>query len=230
MLEIVDLLAEVPLHMLRTFPAQRTPDNLPDGAYLDVRMNGYYDWEFVPEPQLSDEDGPAPRPATYGLSYVSLSALKNDPVIFDGKAAKLFDFYDRSGWFFLSDRLYRFIRDRDPQAMESAPYSVRTRGSSQTHQYWAVIPSRVLSALDPASTDVEIEHKAMGDSSIKHVRFSGGCRFRESVTAGVPTFVDYYTRRWMWSDALFKEVKAGGFRNIRGVMPCDQPSAEKYSF
>jgi hypothetical protein len=230
MAEIVDLLAEAPLHMRRTFPAQRTSDNMPDGAYLEVYMNGYYDWEYVPELELRDDEGPAPRPATYLQRYIPLSALQKGPVVFEGEEANLFDFYARNGWFFLSDRLHRFILDRDPHAIESAPYTVRARGSRLKHQYWAVIPSRILNALDPTSTDIEIHHKAMGDSSIKQLSFSGGCRFRESVTVGVPTFVDFYTRTWMWSDALFKEAKAEGFGNIRGVMPCERPGAgaEKY--
>lgn len=227
---ISELMRQVPLGETRRFPAERTPANAPDGAYLEVWMTGEYEWDLMGAPAPREEDDPKPTPAVYARISVPITALDDAPVAFDGEEKDLVDFYTWGSVFFLSDRLYRFLLDRDPGAMESKPIDVHIAGADAPLRFWAVIPARVLDALDPQSTNVEIEHKRVGDSSIRHVRFSGGCRFRADVTAGAPTFVDFYTRRWMWSDALIKDVKAAGFRNIRGLMPCDRPSAEKYNF
>lgn len=230
MLPISELMRQVPLGETRRFPAERTPANAPDGAYLEVWMNGEYAWDLMGEPALREEDGPRPAPAVYGRLATPLSALDDAPVAFKGKREDMVDLYNWASMFFLSDRFYHFLLDRDSGAMKSKPIDVRVAGSKEQCRYWATIPARVLDALDPQSTNIEIEHKRVGDSSLRHVRFSGGCHFREDVTAGAPTFIDFYARRWMWSDTLFKDVKAAGFRNIRGLLPRDRPGAEKYSF
>lgn len=227
---IPHLLDAVPIGEERVFLPTR-PVNVSDVGFSEVWENGDY-CNLPPIGDLTVRDGGEvlPIPGVYGIPHTPISELSDRVIKFRGSARDLVDLYIPSIMLYLlSDRLHQFLLDHDPNGMESKPVQIQT-SERTTARYWAVISKRILDAIDPETTTVQIQHKRVGDSSLRHVRFSGGGQFRADVVAGVPTFIDFYRGVWTWSDQIFEDAKAAGFRNIRGRAPLNAVAAEKFRF
>ena len=119
--------------------------------------------------------------------------------------------------FFISDKLFRLIEGMDPGSLEHIEFELRAKDG--VLPFHAVMPSRVLEAIDTRRTTVRIEDEKLGGRYFRKVRFPEGIVFDNDVLQGVSSFSDLDSLGWYWSKDLIAEAKSQGIRGISAASP-----------
>jgi hypothetical protein len=123
------------------------------------------------------------------------------------------DFYSTgSHAFFISDKLFRLIESLDRGSLEHIEFGLRAKDG--TLPFHAVMPLRVLEAIDPRRTTVRVEDEDLAGWYFRNVRFPEGIVFNNDALQGAATFSDIDAPGWYWSTELIAAAKS---QNIRGL-------------
>jgi hypothetical protein len=214
-LTIGEMIEQVPEGQGQTF--ERSIGDRGEERYLKVSQN----WDYFPErmewlnpPAFGDE----PWLGTRDKARISVSALARPNVRFKGPSEQVVDLYSSGGdAFFISDKLFRLIEGMDPGSLEHLGFELRAKDG--VLPFHAVMPSRVLEAIDTRRTTVRIEFDNLGGQYFRKVRFPEGIVFDNDVLQGVSSFTDLDARGWYWSKDLIAEAKSQGIRGVVAHSP-----------
>jgi hypothetical protein len=214
-LTIREMIEQVPEGQSQTF--KRSIADPGEERYLKVSQN----WDYFPErfewlnyPSSTDE----PWFGTRDRARISVSALARPNVRFKGPSEQVVDLYSSSSdAFFISDRLFRLIEGMDPGSLEHIEFELRAKDGALP--FHAVMPSRVLEAIDTRRTTVRIEFDNLGGRYFRNVNFPEGIVFDNDVLQGVSSFSDLDARGWYWSKDLIAEAKSQGIRGLYATSP-----------
>ena len=214
-LTIREMIEQAPEGQGQTF--ERSIADPGEERYFKVSQN----WDYLPERMewLNYPSGTdAPWLGTRHKPRVSVSALARPNVRFKGPSKQVVDLYSTgSHAFFISDKLFRLIEEMDPGSLEHIGFEVRAKDG--VLPFHAVMPSRVLEAIDTRRTTVRIEDKLLGDGYFRKVRFPEGIVFDNDVLQGVSSFTDLDAHAWYWSKDLIAEAKSQGIRGVAAHSP-----------
>lgn len=214
-LTIREMIEQVPEGQAQTF--ERSIADPGEERYLKVSQN----WNYRPERlewlnYPSSED--APWFGTRHKPRISVSTLARPNVRFKGPSEQVVDLYSSSSdAFFISDKLFRMIEGMDPGSLEHIGFELRAKDG--VLPFHAVMPGRVLEAIDTRRTTVRIEDKKLASQYVRRVRFPGGIVFDNDVLQGVASFSDLDALGWYWSKDLIAEAKSQGIRGISAASP-----------
>jgi hypothetical protein len=210
-LTIGEMIEQVAEGQSQTFEPSITDPG--EERYLVVSQN----WDYFPERlewlnYRSSLDGPwlgaRRRPRR------PVSSAPPPIVTFEGPSTEVVDLYSTgSSAFFISDKLFRLIEGMDPGSLEHMEFQLQAKDG--TLPFHAVMPLRVLEAIDTRRTAVRIEAEGHG----RWVRFPAGIVFDNDVLQGVATFTDLDKPDWYWSKDLIVEAKSQGIRGITAASP-----------
>ena len=178
-------------------------------------------WDYFPErkewlnyPAPSDE----PWLGTRHKPRIPVSTLARPNVRFKGPSEQVVDLYSTSSdAFFISGKLFRLIAEMDPGSLEHLGFELRAKDG--VLPFHAVMPSRVLEAIDTRRTTVRIEDEKLGSRYFRKVRFPEGIVFDNDVLQGVSSFTDLDAHGWYWSKDLIAEAKSRGIRGVTVASP-----------
>lgn len=213
-LTIREMIEQVPEGQAQTF--ERSIADPGEERYLQVSQNGDYfperkEWLNYPSP------GDEPWFGTRAKARISVSTLARPNVRFKGPSDEVVDLYSTgSHAFFISDKLFRLIEEMDPGSLEHLGFELRANDG--VLPFHAVMPSRVLEAIDTCRTTVRIEFNNAGRHSPK-VRFPLGIVFNNDLLQGVASFTDLDAHGWYWSKDLIAEAKSQGIRGLYATSP-----------
>lgn len=143
----------------------------------------------------------------------SVTALPPPDVRFKGPSAQVVDFYSTGNRAFLiSDALFRLIEEIDPGSLEHVRFELHAK--DRTLPFHAVMPSRVLEAVDARRTVIAIEDKRRATTYWRTVSFPQGIVFNNEALQGVASFADIDAHGWYWSRDLLGMAKAQGIRGL----------------
>jgi hypothetical protein len=126
---------------------------------------------------------------------VPVTRMPPPHVTFKGPSRDLVDFYCLSSdVHFISDALFRLIDGIDPNSLEHVEFAVQARDSIK--HFHAVMPSRILEAVDPRRTRVVIHDEDYGGTWFRMVRLHDGIVFDNDALQGVASFSDIDTGGW----------------------------------
>lgn len=221
-LTIAEMIEQVPEGQPRTFERSITEPG--EERYLKISQN----WDYFPERKnwLNDPSGSgSPWLGTRAKPRVSVSTLPTPDVSFEGPSEQVVDLYSTgSHAFFISDKLFRLIEDMDPGSLEHIPFELRA--SDGALPFHAVMPSRILEAIDTSRTTVRIDFQDLGGEYFRKVRFPQGIVFDNDALQGVATFTDLDAHGWYWSKDLIAEAKSRGIRGIAAHSPASAARRE----
>lgn len=209
-LTIGEMIERVPEGQLRVFePAVR---NGYEEQYFQVRQS----WDYQPD-RLEWHNPPplleAPWLGSRRKSRATLETLPAPDVMFGGPSKEVVDLYSTSGHvFFISDALFRLVVGIDPDSLEHLEF--RVRASDAELSFHAVMPRRVLEAVDTRRTKVLIKYTAVGSAYRRSVEFPEGIVFDNDKLRGVTSFTDIDAPGWYWSKDLIELAKAQGMRGL----------------
>jgi hypothetical protein len=220
-LTIGEMIEQVPEGQAQTF--ERSIADPGEERYLKVSQN----WDYFPErkewlnyPSFTG----APWFGTRNKARISVSTLARPNVRFKGPSEQVVDLYSTgSHAFFISDKLFRLIEEKDPDSLEHLGFELRAKDGALP--FHAVMPRRLLEAIDTRRTTVRIEYDNRGGQYFRKVRFPEGVVFDNDVLQGVSSFTDLDAHGWYWSKDLIAEAKSQG---IRGLV-ADSPASPKPS-
>jgi hypothetical protein len=219
-LTIGEMIEQVPEGQSQTF--ERSIADPSEERYLKVSQN----WDYHPERlewlnYPSGED--APWSGTRRKPRISVSALARPNVRFKGPSEQVVDLYSTgSHAFFILDKLFRMVEEMDPGSLEHIEFELRAKDG--VLPFHAVMPSRLLEAIDTRRTTVRIEDKPFGDGYLRKVLFPGGIVFDDDVLQGVSSFSDLDSLGWYWSKDLIAEAKSQGIRGVTAASPASAGS------
>lgn len=210
-LTIGEMIELVPEGQTQTF--ERSIADPGEERYLKVSQN----WDYFPErkewlnyPARTDE----PWLGTRHKPRISVSRLARPNVRFKGPSEQVVDLYSTASHaFFISDKLFRLIEEMDPGSLEHLGFELRAKDG--VLPFHAVMPSRVLEAIDTRRTTVRIEDK----DRFRKVRFPEGIVFDNDVLQGVSSFTDLDAHGWYWSKDLIAEARSQGIRGVVAHSP-----------
>lgn len=206
-LTIREMIEQAPEGQAQTF--ERSIADPGEERYLKVSQNWNYDpgrLEWLNYPSFED----APWFGTQRKPRISVSTLARPNVRFKGPSEQVVDLYSTgSHAFFISDKLFRMIEGMDPGSLEHIGFELRAKDGLLPFR--AVMPSRVLEAIDTRRTTVLIKDEG--------VRFPEGIVFDNGVLQGVSSFADSDALGWYWSKDLIAEAKSQGIRGISAASP-----------
>ena len=214
-LTIREMIEQVPEGQAQTFePSIADPG---EERYLKVSQN----WDYFPErmewlnyPSFTS----APWLGTRNTARISVSTLARPNVRFKGPSEQVVDLYSTgSHAFFISDKLFRLIEEMDPGSLEHIEFEFRAKDG--VLPFHAVMPSRVLEAIDTSRTTVRIEFDNLGGRYFRQVGFPEGIVFDNDVLQGVSLFTDLDAHGWYWSKDLIAEAKSQGIRGLVAHSP-----------
>jgi hypothetical protein len=214
-LTIVEMIEQVPEGQAQTF--ERSIADPGDERYLKVSQNWNYDpgrleWLNYPSFEYAPWSGTRLKPR------ISVSTLARPNVRFKGPSEQVVDLYSTgSHAFFISDKLFRLIEEMDPGSLEHIEFELRAKDG--VLPFHAVMPRRVLEAIDTRRTTVRIKDEDLGGRYVRMVRFLEGIVFDNDVLQGVSSFSDLDTHGWYWSKDLIAEAKSQGIRGISAASP-----------
>jgi hypothetical protein len=219
---IPELIALVPPGQERTFPRQIEPTGA-EGRFRIVNSsfesgNKPYalKWAQAPEAWLR------PRPATRGLSAISLASVDDPQMKFDGRPSELADFYHVDvSLYVLSPKTFGVLKELDPAAVESRPVKVKILdGAGGAELYWAVVPTRVLEATDLSRTSMVVKHDEFLPGQFNYkVHAADGYTLIDDVPSDVHAFVQDWSADWLWSEQLLAGCEAGGVTGLEARHP-----------
>lgn len=214
-LTIGEMIEQVPEGQSQTF--ERSIADPGEERYFKVSQN----WDYFPERKewlnYPSSTG-SPCFGTRRRPRISVSALARPNVRFKGPSEQVVDLYSTSSdAFFISDKLFRLIEGMDPGSLEHLGFELRAKDG--VLPFHAVMPRRVLEAIDTRRTTVRIEDKPLGGGYFREVRFPEGIVFDNDVLQGVSSFSDLDARDWYWSKDLIAEAKSQGIRGLVAHSP-----------
>jgi len=213
-LTIEEMIEQVPEGQARTFEPSAEPG---EERYLKVSQN----WDY--NPGRLTWLNPLPLTASPWLGTrehprISVSTLPVPDVRYAGPADEVVDLYSTgSHAVFISDKLFRLIEQIDPGSLEHIEFQLYAEDGLLP--FHAVMPSRVLEAVDTSRTTVRIQDETIGRRSFRKVRFPEGIVFDDDVLQGVTSFSDLDVPGWYWSKDLIAEAKSHGIRGLIGGSP-----------
>ena len=214
-LTIREMIEQAPEGQGQTF--ERSIADPGEERYFKVSQN----WDYHPE-RMEHLNYPsftgAPWLGTRDTPRVSVSTLARPNVRFKGLSEQVVDLYSTgSHAVFISDKLFRLIEGMDPGSLEHIGFELRAKDG--VLPFHAVMPSRVLEAIDTRRTTVRIEDEILGGRYFRKVRFPEGIVFDNDVLQGVSSFSDLDSHGWYWSKDLIAEAKSQGIRGISAASP-----------
>lgn len=214
-LTVGEMIEQVPEGQPQT--SERSIADPGEERYLQVSQN----WDYFPErtewlnyPQFSK----GPWFGTRDKARISVSTLARPNVRFKGSSEQVVDLYSTgSHAFFISDKLFRLIDEMDPGSLDHLGFELRAKDG--VLPFHAVMPSRVLEAIDTRRTTVRIEFDNLAGRYFRKVNFPEGIVFDNDVLHGVASFTDLDAHGWYWSKGLIAEAKSQGIRGVAAHSP-----------
>jgi hypothetical protein len=209
-LSIGEMIRQVPEGQARAFP--RSIADPGEERFFQASQN----WKYRPE-RLKWLNGlslmDAPWFGTRRKARIPVSALPTPDVQFNGPASQVVDFYSTGCHaFFISDKLFRLIETIDPGSLEHTEFEVHAKDGALP--FHAVMPSRVLEAIDTRRSTVRIEDENLAGWYSRRVIFPEGIAFNNDALKGIHSFSDLDAPGWYWSIDLIQEAKAQGVLGI----------------
>jgi hypothetical protein len=174
-----------------------------------------------------------PRPPMWGLGPIALSDMAEPLITFNGTPKMLSDFFKMdTTLYMLSQRLADLIFERDQGFGERRPVKVRfadESGASGGH--YMLLPTRQIDAVDTSRTEVTIESRNVpqgSDRFVTHVHYNKGFVLREHMLAGVQTFVEPHSHKWMWRTELLEAAGKIGATGLYGEHPFDRSERTRF--
>lgn len=214
-LTIAEMIEQVPEGQAKTF--ERSISEPGEERYLKVSQN----WEY--DPGRLTWLNPLPLTAspwlgTRDVPRTPVSTLPPPDVRFQGPAEEVVDLYSTgSHAVFISDKLFRLIERIDPGSLEHIEFQLYAEDGLLP--FHAVMPSRVLEAIDTSRTTVRIQDEKIGRRSFRKVRFPEGIVFDDGVLQGATSFSDLDVPGWYWSKDLIAEARSHGVRGLIAGSP-----------
>lgn len=208
---IAEMLAALPPGEQRVYPpaVQPTDDHLRffEVHHYGIGIPGLY-WADLTTLPAKPFSGNRLRPATgidIGREYVAQ---------LEGRAADIGDFYTTdSDVYFLSPRLVELIDSIDAGAIVHRP--ARVIAEDREIDFFAVMPARVIEAVDPQGTEVTINGTVFpSGKSFAKASFESDINFRSDIPPEVHAFRDPDLYFWHWSGSLLEMAKKQGMRGI----------------
>jgi hypothetical protein len=221
-LTIGDMIDRVPEGGWQLF--ERTVPDVGEERYFLVHQSWDYDpvrleWGNRPGLLQSPWAGSRTKPR------VPLATLPPPEVSFDGPASDVVDLYTAGPEaFFISDPLFRLIEGIDPGSLEHVEFLVRARDSQVP--FHAVLPDRVVEAIDTGRTTVLIKDEGRNGIYFRRVRFPDGIRFDNAALQGASSFSDLDANGWYWSKELIELAKRHGIRGLYAQSVASVPARE----
>jgi hypothetical protein len=212
-LTLGDMIKQVPEGQTKLF--ERSIPDAGDERFFVATQN----WEYEPDRMKWLNPVPIQSAPWFGSREkprISVSTVPAPDVRYDGPSADLVDFYSTTGSdaVLISDRLFRLIEDEDPGSLDHIEVQVRT--ADGTVPFHAVLPLRLVEAVDPRRTSVLISYEDLGGWMVRRVTFPKGIVFNNDLLLGASSFADLDTHGWYWSKELIARAKESG---IRGIIP-----------
>jgi hypothetical protein len=207
---IGDMLRQVPEGQAQTFECSvREPS---EERFLQVWQN----WDYRPDrlewlnaPPLTN----APWLGARRKQRIPVSTLPPPEVKFKGPSDQVVDFYSTSNHaFFISEKLFRLIDEMDPGSLEHIRFEVHSQDGALP--FYAVMPCRVLIAIDTGRTTVRIEDENLAGWYSRRVHFPEGIVFDNAALLGMASFSDLDAPGWYWSMDLISEARTRGIRGL----------------
>lgn len=121
----------------------------------------------------------------------------------------------------LSDRLFEFIEEHDPNSLEAIPLAIPSYDSGRILRFWLARP-RMLDAVDIERTNVTIQRHATADSGrsftvVEYETTDSPPAFfvRRDLPSNVMHFREKHWRNgrqgWVWRVELFERAQEAGF-------------------
>lgn len=177
--------------------------------------------EWHNKPQRED----TPWSGTRTIAPVPVTRMPPPHVTFKGPSRDVVDFYGTGCPVnFISDALFRLIDGIDPNSLEHVEFAVQARDSVM--HFHAVMPSRILEAVDPRRTRIVIHDEDYGGTWFRTVRFPDGIIFDNEALRGVASFTDIDAGGWHWSKELIELAKARGIRGLYAMSVAASPQRQ----
>jgi hypothetical protein len=209
-LTIGEMIKQVPEGQTRRF--DRSVADSGEERYFRVWQN----WDYRPGrlEWLNSRTGvDSPWLGSRKKERIPVSTLPPPDVIFRGPAKQVVDFYSTgSDAYFVSDKLFRLIDDVDPGSLEHLSFGLRAK--DEVLPFHAVMPRRVLEAIDQRRTAVLIQDERLGSRFSRKVRFPDGILFDNASLEGVASFSDLDSPGWYWSKDLIAQAQLNGIRGL----------------
>lgn len=209
-LTIEEMIRRVPEGEKRIFEPTRTDPV--EERFFEVRQNWDYSpgritWHNWPSGQTKPWFGTRIKPR------IPVSMLAPPDVTFKGSSKDVVDFYSTGNdAFFLSPRLVELIEDVDPGSLEHVAFSIRAKDAELP--FHAVMPRRVIAAIDPQRTVVAVESEDRGGWYLMSVQFPDGIVFDNGTLQDAASFSDIDAPGWYWSKDLIELAKKRGIRGL----------------
>jgi hypothetical protein len=212
-LTIGEMIEQVPEGEGRTF--ERSVLDAGEERFSRVWQN----WDYRPG-RLEWRNPPsfieAPSAGNRRTARIPLATLPPLDVRFKGPAKQVVDFYSTgSDAFFVSDKLFSLIERMDPGSLENIGFELHAKDGLLP--FHAVMPNRILEAVDTGRTTVRIEDEDLASWYLRHVRFPEGIIFDNELLVGAASFSDLDAHGWYWSRELLVEAKSLGILGLYAV-------------
>lgn len=209
-LSIAEMIERVPQGEDWTF--ERSIQEPGEERFFQVWQN----WDYRPgglswrnQPSMMD----APWSGCRRTARIPVSRMVPPKVEFEGTASAIVDFYSTGTHAFLiSDKLFRLIEAEDPGSLDHLAFDLVAKDG--TLPFHAVMPSRLLEAVDPRRTTVHIKDEKLADTFSRRVAFPDGVIFDNERLASVASFSDLDVPGWFWSVDLIGAAQAHGIRGL----------------
>ena len=214
-------------------------DSVPPGGYQWFERSNYepyeelffqvwQSWDGRPERMVWTNKPPfgmTPWLGNRAKPRIGLDAVQTPDLRFDGPSSDLVDFYSTGTHaFIVSDRLVQLIETIDPGSVYQVPLAVPTKDGEV--QFYAVLPRRVIDALDPRRTTVQVSDTMYGTAFSRSVNFPEGIVLDNDCLKGIASFADTQTLGWYWSRQLIDLAKAEGIRGLYAKSVATYPARE----
>jgi hypothetical protein len=221
-LTIGEMIRQVPEGQFRFFEAA-VPDRGREQYFL-VRQSWDYDpvrLEWRNSPGLMQ----APWVGSRKMPRTPLSTLPPPEVDFNGPSTDVVDFYTGVVHaYIISDALFRLIDAADPDSLEHVEF--RLRASDSELPFHAVMPRRVVEAVDTRRTTVLIKDEGRDGIYVRRIRFPEGIVFDNEALRGAASFSDMDAPGWYWSKDLIELAQARGIRGLYAESVASAPARE----
>jgi hypothetical protein len=188
----------------------------------------WQNWNYLPErfKWLNRPPGEtAPWLGARMKPRIPVTTLPPPDVRFEGPSDEVVDLYNPgSHVFFISDRLFRLIEGFDPGSLEHIEFELRAEDG--TLPFHAVMPVRVLEAIDTRRTAVAVTDKDLAGWHYRQVTFPEGLIFDNDALRDVSSFSDVDAPGWYWSKDLLEEAKANGIQGLYANSVASAPPRE----
>lgn len=219
-LTISAMIAQVPEGQRRTF--ERSFVDRPEERFFRVWQNwdyrpGRLEWHNSPPIESAPWLGTAKKPR------IGVTEVATPEVTFNGPSKDVVDFFGTGNHaFFISDALFRLINEIDPGSLEHVDFRLRAKDAELP--FHAVMPRRVLDAIDTRRTTVVVGHENYAEHWVQTVQFPDGITFDNELLEDFASFSDAQQLGWYWSKDLIELAKA---RGIRGLYAQSVASSQK---